>query len=312
MKTLTRADLVDILHGAAILGTGGGGELSSGLKMIDDALALGKEFKLVSLDEAPDDALVCTPYMLGAISALPTEEEALYARLPRIAEEAILLAYRRFQSYLGRDFYGTIACEMGGSNTATAFYAAAMSGHHIIDADVAGRAVPEITHSTYYLNDLPAAPIAAANEFGECFILENIADDQRAEMLVRALSKVSRNDIAAIDHALPVRDIRNAVIPGTISKALYLGQRWREAKASGGNIAAAIAEAGGGQVAFTGKVGSSDWMTKDGFTFGNIEMAAPPSFCSSSRSLLCRCGRRRTGRKVPPPKRNRRRNCCSS
>lgn len=272
MRTLNLQELTDILAGCAILGTGGGGEPDEGLRLINDALGQGKEFRMVSLDEAPQDALVCTPYMLGAISELPSEEEAQYERLPRIDQESILLAYERIGSYLGQDFYGTISCELGGSNTAIAFYAAAMSGHYIIDADPAGRAVPEITHSTYYFNGLPAAPIVMANEFGECIICENVMDDQRSEVLVRALAKVSRNNIAAIDHALPVHQIRNAVIPGAITMALELGQRHRQAKANHEDVPQAIATAGGGYVAFRGNVSACDWKTEGGFTLGNIEI----------------------------------------
>ena len=40
---------------------------------------------------------------------------------------------------------------------------------------------------------------------------------------MRALAIVSRNDIAAIDHALPAHQLRNAVIKGTMSAALRLG-----------------------------------------------------------------------------------------
>ena len=278
MKKLSRQDLEDILKGAAILGTGGGGELSVGLAMIDDALAKGREFTLVSLDEAPPEALVCTPYMLGAISALPPEEEQLYARLPRSGVSSILAAYERFEAYLGKKFYGTICCEMGGSNTATAFYAAAMAGAHIIDADPAGRAVPEITHSTYYINGLPAAPIVMANEFGETIICENVLDDARAEHVVRALAKVSRNDIAAIDHALEVREIRDAVIPGTISRALRLGRAWREARAERRDVGDTVALEGKGLVAFRGVVGANDWKTEDGFTIGNISINGGEGF----------------------------------
>ena len=118
MRTLSRQDLVDLLHGAAILGAGGGGEISEGLDYIDAALAAGKVFNLASLAEAPDEALACTPYLLGAISDLPPEEEALYAGLPQSSEPPILSAYDRFERYLGAQFYGTLACEMGGANTA--------------------------------------------------------------------------------------------------------------------------------------------------------------------------------------------------
>lgn len=285
MKTLTSQDLDDILIGAAILGTGGGGELDEGRALIEDAFSKGKEFRLVGLDEAPDDALFCTAYMLGAISPISAEEERQYDRLPRISEPSIMVAYRRFQEYLGREFYGTICCELGGSNTAVAFYAAAMSGHCILDADPAGRAVPEITHSTYYLNGLPAAPIVMANEFGETIISENVVDDARAEHIVRALACVSRNDIAAIDHALELRELRDAIIPGTISKAMHMGQIWREALASGLDVAQSVAEAGQGFVAFRGVVADSNWRTEDGFTLGEIMISGSDAFAEHSYKI---------------------------
>lgn len=264
---------MDILTGCTILGTGGGGDMAEGVGLIDEALALGRTFDLVPLEAVPDEALICTPYLLGAISDLPAEEEALYEGLPQIDEHPIMVAYARLQAHLGKAFFGTVPCEMGGSNTAVAFYAAAMAGHKIIDADPAGRAVPEITHSTYYIAGLPAAPIALANAFGEVMLLENVVDDQRAETLVRALSMVSRNDIAAIDHALPAKDLRGAIIPGTISTALALGQAHRRALERGADAAEVIAETGRGQVVFRGQITECDWRTKAGFTFGSIEIA---------------------------------------
>lgn len=273
MKTLTRQNLDDILMGGAILGTGGGGELAEGRDLIEDALAQGKTFDLVSIDEAPDDALFCTAYMLGAVSPLSDAQEQQYNRLQRISEPAILAAYDRLQSYLGRACHGTICCELGGSNTAIAFYAAAMSGHVILDADPAGRAVPEVTHSTYYLAGLPAAPIVMANEFGETFIAENLSDDQRAEHIVRALAQASRNDIAAIDHALALSVLKTALIPGTISKAMAMGETLRAAKSKRQNVPEAVAASGGGFVAFTGTISACDWRTEAGFTLGSITIS---------------------------------------
>ncbi len=272
MKELNRQDLSDILYGAAILGAGGGGELDEGFALIDRALAAGKTFKLMSIDEVPDDALICTPYLLGAISGLSDEEEQKYVGLPRSEIHPVLIAYDAFQKHLKKSFYGTTACELGGSNTAVAFFAAAMNDHFIIDADPAGRAVPEITHSTYYFAGLPASPIVAANEFGETFVINHVADDQRAETLVRALCQVSRNDIAAIDHALEMRVLKDVLIAGTISKAMHLGRTWRDAHINTDTMAQVIAEAGHGAVAFTGQVAASGHETRDGFTYGSIEI----------------------------------------
>ena len=273
MQQLDRQNLEDILFGAVILGAGGGGDIAEGRAMIDAAFAAGKTFDLVSLDEVPDDALICTPYLLGSVTPLTPEEDRVYDGLMDADTDPMLQAYAEFQEHLGQDFYGTTACELGGSNTAAAFFPAVMNGHKIIDADPAGRAVPEITHSTYYLAGLPAAPIYAVNQFGESFLINKVKDDQRAETLVRALSQVSRNTIAAIDHALPMRDLRDVLIPGTISKAMHLGEICRKAMASGAHAAAHVADAGDGAVVFSGIAGDVTYRTDQGFTVGQIVLA---------------------------------------
>ncbi len=278
MRNLSRNEILDILHGCTILGTGGGGDLSEGLEYIDEAFALGKSFRLISASEVPRGEILCTPYILGAISPLSQAEESVYNNLPRLNKRAIMTAYERLLAYTGKSIYGTICCELGGSNTALSFYLAAMFDGYIIDADPAGRAVPEITHSTYYLNNLPAAPIITANEFGECFICENIVDDARAETLVRALAKVSRNDIAAIDHVLSVEEIKDALIHGTISKALSLGKEARIAKQNLEDVADVIANKGEGFVAFRGKVNVFDFSTEDGFTLGSVSLDGTGEF----------------------------------
>ncbi|MBY6190603.1 DUF917 domain-containing protein [Microbulbifer agarilyticus] len=285
MRVLTRQNLQDILYGCAILGTGGGGELDEGFELIDEALALGKEFVLADPSEIPDEAMICTPYMLGAISELPAGEEDKYARLPTGEVRPILAAYQRMEAYKGTKFSGTVACELGGSNTAMAFYVAAMTGGYIVDGDPAGRAVPEITHSTYYLNDLPAAPIVTANAFGECMVIENVVDDLRAEEIVRALSMASGNDIAAVDHALCMQELRGALIGGTITKALELGRTWRATKADGGDIAANIAAQGGGEVVFRGAISTCDWKTAEGFTLGNISISGDGDYAGSDYAI---------------------------
>ncbi|MEP5155283.1 DUF917 domain-containing protein [Planktotalea sp.] len=270
MRRLTHQDLEDMLLGAVILGAGGGGDIAEGRALIETALVAGKTFDLVTLDEVPDDALICTPYLLGAITPLSAAEERQYVGLTDSDADPLLQAYGEFQDHLGQTFYGTTPCELGGSNTAAAFFPAVMNGHKIIDADPAGRAVPEITHSTYYLNGLPAAPIYAVNQFGESFLIDKVKDDQRAETLVRALTQVSRNTIAAIDHALPMRDLRDVLIPGTITNAINMGRICREAMATGADTAQAIATFGAGMVLFDGQATRVDYKTDQGFTIGQI------------------------------------------
>ncbi len=277
MPVLTRQNLEDMLYGAVIMGAGGGGDIQEGRDLIDTALAAGKVFDLISVDDVPDDALICTPYLIGAITPLSDEEEKLYNGLPMVADP-MLQAYAEFQDHLGQEFYGTTPCELGGSNTAAAFFPAVMNGHRIIDADPAGRAVPEITHSTYYLAGLPAAPIYAVSPFGESYLINNVKDDQRAETVVRAICQVSRNTLAAIDHALPMSVLRDVLIPGTVTQAMKLGEAWRIECAAGGDGPAAVAKEGNGAVVFKGKVAHVHYETKDGFTIGTIEISGSDDF----------------------------------
>lgn len=269
IKTLTRDDVTDILLGATVYGAGGGGELDEGLALIDRAVSAGKQFRMVALEDVPDDATICTPYLLGAISDLPAPEEALING----AKPPILAAFERLRAYLGTPIFGAVPCELGGSNTAVPFFVAAMADAVVIDADPAGRAVPEITHSAYALAGLPVGPIVTANALGELTILENVADDQRAEDLVRSLAQQCRNDIAAIDHALPAETLRPGLLPGTLTKARRIGEILRQGQRAPAEVPHRIAAAADGAVIFSGKVTASEARTESGFTVGSFEIS---------------------------------------
>lgn len=277
MKKLTKLEVEDILYGCVILGTGGGGSIKEGLKIIDEAYELEKEIVMVSLDEIPDEALIVTPYMLGALTYGELEEK--YKKLPKAEEEPIILAVNRMEQLIGKKIYGTVACETGGSNTAVPMYVAALKDGYVLDADIAGRAVPEVTNSTYYIHGLPAAPVAMANEFGEVSLIENIYDDERSEELLRSFAIASNNSIAAVDHAMPFKEIKHTLIPNTLSKALELGETYRLAKENNENVAEKLAEKGSGLVAFRGTVSSFKWATVDGFTEGEVHLQAPNGDC---------------------------------
>ena len=78
MRKLDLQTLEDILKGCTILGTGGGGSFEWGIETVKRDLEDGKTFRLIGLDEVPDDALVASPYYCGAIK--PSDEEMEMAR----------------------------------------------------------------------------------------------------------------------------------------------------------------------------------------------------------------------------------------
>ncbi len=270
-KLLDRECLQDLLHGCALMGTGGGGEVSAGMRYIDEALAAGKQFRIASARELAPETMLCTPYALGATQASAAGEE--HRRLPTATQAPIVTAIKRLQQHVGSEFSATIACELGGENTAVAAYAAAMIDGVLLDADAAGRAVPEISHSTYYLAGLPAAPLVLSNEFGETLLCEHIFDDLRAEDIARSFAMVSRNDIVAVDHAATLSALEHALYHGSLSLAAQLGSLMRTMRPNNTQDLTALAEAAKGKLLFKGVITACDSRIESGFTLGYIEAA---------------------------------------
>ncbi len=272
MRTLNREDLVNILYGAAILGTGGGGSLTEGIELIDEALAAGKTFRLASFDDLAPEDLIGTPYGCGAISPLTEAERKKSARLPEAQENFYILCMKQMEAYMGKELKAVISTELGGHNTATALYCGAMADKLIVDGDPAGRSVPGLQHSTYYLHNVPMCPISVMNKFGEGAVVTSVFDDERAEDLVRALAVVSQNIVAVMDHVNTAEVLKNAVIRGAISQSEAIGKAFLTAKAQGGDFVSAVTEAGKGKPMFRGVVTKSTYETRDGFTFGDTEI----------------------------------------
>lgn len=264
MRKLLKQDVLDMLKGSTVLGAGGGGLIDEGMMYLSQAEALGKEFLLADVNEVLDDTVIATPYSLGSLvddeSNGFTEAEAV----------PILNAVEKIEEYVGSKIEGIIACEPGGSNTAIPLYVAAMKNGFLLDADISGRAVPEVTNTTYYINNIRAYPIVTTNEYGELSIFENVRDDERAEEILRSMSSISNNNIAVVDHVMPFKEFKHAIIPGTMSKAIKLGKVLRESREKDLNAAEEVAKSDGGKVIFKGEISDFEWGNIDGFTEGNV------------------------------------------
>ncbi|MFK7733268.1 MAG: DUF917 domain-containing protein [Pseudomonadales bacterium] len=276
MKELDRDELKDLLHGCALMGTGGGGDVSTGMRYIDSALAAGKVFRLASANELGSDTMLCTPYALGATQA--SQRGAEHQRLPRPTQAPIVTAMEKLAAHTGAKFDATVACELGGENTAVAAYAAAMIDGVLLDADAAGRAVPEITHSTYYLAGLPASPLVLSNEFGETILCEQIFDDLRAEDIARAFAMVSRDDIVAVDHAANLSEMSNALYHGSLSMAAQLGCAMRTMRQESEQDTSELAAMGSGKLLLQGVITACEARVESGFTLGFVEVSGTDSY----------------------------------
>jgi DUF917 family protein len=262
MRTLNKADLEHILLGCTVLGTGGGGELKDGLDRVNDGLSGGKEFRLLSLDEVPDDALIASPYFCGALTAEMSDE----------AHED-LLSFQALQQYLGQDIYATVASELGGGNTASALAVAADLGIPIVDGDPCGRAVPELQQSTFFINQVSIAPMALVNKFGDVVIIKNVTDSFKAEKLVRSIAVASEGYLGVTDHPQNGKGLKRSIIGGTLSTAGKIG-----AALSQTHDCDEVARAGGGSIVFKGDVLDSQWRDDGGFTIGEVHIGGTDEY----------------------------------
>lgn len=274
MRTLAKQEILDLIDGCAILGTGGGGDPRLGVALMEKVWAMGLPISLCGFDELEPTDLIACPYSCGAISPETEESRRMYGHLPQSPELPHLLALKEMEAYLGRKIKALVSAELAGYNTAVPLYCAALSGKPLVDGDPAGRSVPGLQQQLFYVAGVDIAPMALCNNFGETALLIRVVDDYRAEELVRAMAVASNNTIAVVDHVHKASEIGRAVIKGAISRTIEVGRRHREAVAAGENAAAAIAECCGGRVLFCGRVSAHEWDTVNGYTEGTLTVDA--------------------------------------
>lgn len=268
MNHLSSENLRAMLVGGAILGCGGGGDLDEALEYAKKAEHDGFEFRLADVDELSPDTMVACTYGVGALTSGAQDDR--YDHLPLAAEYPSATAVRTLQDHLGISFDAILCGELGALSLIDALFASAILGLPLLDADPAGRAVPEVQHSLLYVHGIPTLPQALANEFGESLLVLRTVDELRDEVLVRALAEASRNLIWAADHPAPLKSVRAAVFPGALSYAMKVGKAYLQAS---DDKPAAMAAAAGGRLLFRGRVSSASTEDRDAFTYGEFTVA---------------------------------------
>jgi DUF917 family protein len=275
-KTLNKYDIEDLLIGAKILGTGGGGEPELARPLIDEVYAKKKQFKLASLEEIPNDKIAMIVGTVGG--GVSCEAAERVANLPRIAERPESAAVRALAEYLGIEPYAFFPSEIGPANTLIPMYIAAMRDACCVDCDGAGRAKPEISLSTTNVAGLHAFPLSIVTPFGETVILKNAVNDARAEDICRSMAVASGGTCGVARCATNGRDVRNAVVPNSISATIRIGRSIRETRERKGDPVQACIKASEGYLLFHGRVKSFKRKGEGGFMWGNIRLSGIGDF----------------------------------
>jgi uncharacterized protein len=263
MQKITFQDAVDILVGCTILGTGGGGSLQSGIDAVKKTFEAGNSINMIDFDEIEDNAYYINPYYCGTVTPENETNED---------ENELSSAITALEEFMNVNFEGVVSIEYGGGNTAQAMVAAAQTGKYIVDADAAGRAVPELQFSTYYITNQPIYPFSIATKHGDAVIFTKVQSDARAEILSRMMAVVTDNSVGIADHPIKGKELKKSVIPNALSYAGKVGKIQRESREKGLDPISEIIKFCNGKVLFNGVVdeNNTNWQIKDGFTVGTI------------------------------------------
>ncbi|WNV77796.1 DUF917 domain-containing protein [Geodermatophilus sp. DSM 44513] len=268
---LSSDQLPDLARGAALLGTGGGGDPFIGRLLVERAMAETGPVTVLDPEEVDDDALVIPTAQMGA----PT---VVVEKIPRGTEP--VAALRALERHLGRRAQATMPIECGGINSMIPLLVAARTGLPVVDADGMGRAFPELQMETFSVYGVAGSPLAIAGENDETAIIDTGADNRRMESFARALT-IRLGGVGHIaEYAMSGADVKRTAVPRTISLALSLGTAIREARAAHHDAVEALRTAlrptlySHLRVLFRGKVVDVERRTVEGFARGRVRFAA--------------------------------------
>ena len=280
MKYLAIKDLEDIVWGATLLGSGGGGSPENGLQLVHEIAKVTDKVPLVGPEEIQDNDYIATVAGMGAPKALKEKgfgAEALYAfdGLVKLYEmSGIKIKY-------------LMPVETGGFNSVSPIYVAAYRKIPMVDVDGAGgRAVPELNTLLYFLYKIPTAPLVLANKNGDTVAiwLKDPLDAKTAEDIGRGVTVAFGMLSGVAGWVVTGWQAKKYMEPNSLTRSLEVGKAIREAKEAGKDPAKAVLERVSGYELIRGTITKIEIRTVAGFDFGRTVIEGEGEY--SGRKLI--------------------------
>lgn len=258
MRYLDIEEIENIAIGAAVLGTGGGGDPYIGKMMAIEAIKKYGPVPLITMEELEDNALVVPVSSIGA----PT------VGVEKIAsEEELTSALDLLEKVLGKKATAIMPIEVGGSNSLIPIAAAAKKGVPVLDADAMGRAFPEAQMVTYHLDGISPGAVTMGDEKGNTLLMYPI-NGEWSERLARSVTIQMGGTAKMCDYALEGKYVKQSAIPDTLTLAEEIGKIITKSKINGRNPVKEMLKKLSGFELFQGKAADIRRKIQDGFTRG--------------------------------------------
>ncbi|NNC36950.1 MAG: DUF917 domain-containing protein [Acidimicrobiales bacterium] len=210
--------LDDLALGSVFLATGGGGDPHIQQLITHQALKQYGPVDVIDPQSLPDDAYVVTVGCVGA----PTVSLEL---LPSVDEAAQTL--EAFEDHVGRTVDAVASFEIGGGNSMIPLVAAVGRGLPVIDGDGMGRALPEAQMMSYPIGGVRPTP-AVAYDYAGNFATFSTDTTETYERHIRSFAMAAGGMVMTAEHPMTGRQLKDTVIPGTLSFTIELGRVIRE------------------------------------------------------------------------------------
>ncbi len=258
MRKIDVEQIDNMAIGAAVLGTGGGGNPYIGRLMAQSAIRTHGPATMIDAAALADDDLIVAVAMMGA----PT---VMVEKIP--AGNEVVVAFQMLEEYVGQKFAAVMCGEVGGLNSVVPFALAATLGIRIVDADGMGRAFPELQMGIPAINGARATPMAIADEKGNGAVLNTISN-KWTENLARQLTIEMGCSAMVALYMLTGKQCKEWAILGSLTKVEEIGLAIRAAHAEHRNPVQAVCDITGGSLLWNGKISDIQRRTEAGFARG--------------------------------------------
>jgi DUF917 family protein len=263
MWEISEADLLPISVGAAVLGSGGGGNPYLGYMRMRRVIEAGARVRVIDPEEIADDDLLVS---VGGMGSPMVSHEKLAGG----NEETV--AARALEKHLGRRFDAIAPFEMGGGNSMIPMLVAAAMDIPLVDGDGMGRAFPELQMITYLIYGGSPAPSAIADERGNEVIVSDVTSAKWLERIMRAATIEMGGHTGLATAVMDGAFCKRTIIPNTLLLARSIGGAVHDARATKSDPGEAIAAVAGGARYLRGKVIDVDRRTTSGFARGEMTL----------------------------------------
>lgn len=265
MKFLDASDIEAIALGATIVGSGGGGDPGYTNLTVEKQLDQFGPVPIISVSELADDDLVVPLSMMGAplvsIERIGSGKE--YKAL-----------FDLVTGYYGKKPCAIVPSEIGGSNALVPLLCAGELGVSVLDADIIGRAFPELQMSSAELMGINPCPSFIADCYGNAaMIMAN--DGLTLERIARAMTVQMGSEAAVIIYPMTGAQVKNGgVIAGSLSRVREIGNLVINARAEKKDPTLVLIDAMRGALLAQGMITDFDCAINDGFMRGTLTVAS--------------------------------------